>query len=824
LDRFVASALALVFLVGIPAELSAQSQTPSQPYLSNPVGYAGVGHYRQGAWGLVRSAITNPTAQPADVAVAVSFDRSPMIQFIRPTRLPPQSRRVVFLPLRPTDVPAGARSVEVTSLLTETTDSIETQLDREPGTLRIETSTPTSGMLSQAGAEDDFAIDASIAMRQSVGLGSRHAYLNSESMPLLAAGYDALDTLTISADTPALDSAQMAALRQWLIGGGKLWVMAEQVDPQFMRRLLGDDWTIDTIDKLPMTRFTIASEQHELDREFEKPVTMARVVHSDMEVLMEVRGWPAALRKSFGLGQILVTTVGPRAWYTERPEDELKRLRERRDHQRGRGGGGVEGGRVDDRIVETDPIQSLGRWFCRPAAEVAIDRAELTDYSRTLIGMSVLPRTPVALLLLVVAGLIVAAGVVLHRRGRLEYAAATATVLCIVVGLVMVFVGVAKRRSIPLTMAGVQFVQVAPQQQHGVVLGALTVYSPAEDKGPLKATKGGVVWPDTQHQQGEMLRMVWTDFDRWTWDNLKLPSGANLATTFRHVAALSEPVSVEVTLDETGIVGQLETGPLGELDDILLAGPSGNLAPRRPAGQPDTLVATPDDSLAPGQFIRAAVLSDVQVRRRRLLQRLLEETPGYPDQLTLLAWSSLIELGFTLPQDFVHRDATLVAIPVSLRRPPAGANVTIPGELLSFELARGDGLPASATAFDPNTLEWIPMNSGQTIAIRFLLPPEFRDLDVTGATLDLRIRAPSFDVSVGTWNQKTRKVTEVQATSSPLDRMIVSLPQSPDLQIDDAGGIVVVLDVKSPPGRSRFDEANVWQIRGVSLEVQGVAR
>src|SRR5690606_4351036 len=137
--------------------------------------------------------------------------------------------------LPPDDIPADARSVEIKSLLLDEFETAkEDALGRRhhDGLLRIETTRPTTAVLMDN--DDDASVDAVIAARLSSNLIKRMAYLRPDGLPPIVEAWAGVDQVVIAADSPVVGPAELLAMRRWLQGGGRLWVMLDQVDPAFV--------------------------------------------------------------------------------------------------------------------------------------------------------------------------------------------------------------------------------------------------------------------------------------------------------------------------------------------------------------------------------------------------------------------------------------------------------------------------------------------------------------------------------------------------------------------------------------------------------------
>src|SRR5207249_275234 len=142
-------------------------------------------------------------------------------------------------------------------------------------------------------------------------------------------------------------------------------------------------------------------------------------------------------------------------------------------------------------------------------------------------------------------------------------------------------------------------------------------------------------------------RMVWTDMDRWHWENLSLSPGLHLAP-FEATAQLAEPLSARVTFGPLGAAGKVNLGPCRNPEDAVLALPSRRNLAVRFAGLEGSFAAGPADQLAPGQYLAAGILSDVQRHRQAVYQQLLDRRPrtGYLLRPMILTWASPLDLRF----------------------------------------------------------------------------------------------------------------------------------------------------------------------------------
>ncbi|MAE65740.1 MAG: hypothetical protein CMJ18_15835 [Phycisphaeraceae bacterium] len=566
-------------------------------WLPGGVATSGLQFAREDTWTIGRSEIINPTDESGEFLLAISFLPTPYVQYTWKVWVPAQSRREVYVPIRAQEI-SEERGVDVEVMLDPDAKTVKA---REKGLMRLEKGRPAMGMLRDR--NDDPAAIAATAMRLGARQPRRIAYLRDRSVPPIFVGWEGLDSLVISHDAPNLDPAQMDALRDWLVSGGRLWVIAEQVDPALLARLLGDDWTCEIMDHVELNRFTIAGANASAELDFEVPVDMARVYAPGWEVIHEVRGWPASLVKRFGLGWVVVTTVGPRAWYEigweKKPDKPDKRVE-----------------------VPREPLRELGRIITRNYDKPPLPAGELAAFAAGQIGHKTLDRAWVGWILGTYVVLFAVSGLFLTRARRLEHSAWLGSGLAVVASLALVGVGVAHQGKVPLTIAEAQVARIVPHQHHAIVNGALAIYSPTEDKGPLKAEAGGGVWPNLSLQKGEQLRLRWDDVDKWVWDGLRLPSGAVLSARFRHTVGLEEQVSASIRFGPDGVEGRLVPGPFKKFEDSVLLTPRGQFAVSLKSDR--TFRIGTGDELGRGSYVGGTTMSNEQIRRQALLRKMFE--------------------------------------------------------------------------------------------------------------------------------------------------------------------------------------------------------
>jgi hypothetical protein len=775
-------ALAMTGLMLLPAK----AQSGESASFESAGGAAGLGFLRPDQWGLIRSRIRNSGDQPTELLAAVQFKDSDNIQFVTRTWVPPQSVREILQPVYLHTAPRSDRAVDIASILIDTARS-EQMRGREDGLIRLDMDEHAMAMVGSM--EGDDAISAVIASRLSSNLGKRLAYVNAGQLPALPAAYSAIRTLVLADPKIALTPERVHAIRSWLSAGGRLWLVLDQLPDDLGPTLIGNDWPIAVIDRLPITDLTLLGPRSSLQRQRDKPWDMVRVVAPGTRVLHTVDGWPASLTFGVGKGMVIVTTLDGAAWWTESKQP----------------GGEAEA---------TEPLAELGSvvYAAQPAAP--IDAQRFGSFVREQIGYQILGRTPVLLVLAALPAAVILSGLWLARRQQLErvgvIAAAGAVVLC----AVLIAMGAAQRRTVPLTVASAQWVQVAPGQNMAAVEAAISIYSPEADRGPLSGKAGGVLWPDMTGQAGRRLRMVWTDLDNWSWEGLELPSGAVRTAEATHVLTFDRRVNVTLTFGPRGIEGQLTPGPFEQLEDLVLATPVAAMAVRPDAD--GSFVVQPADQLPRGDYIAGVTLSQQQRARQDVYRSLLAGT-SYPAEPTLLAWAMSLELGLELSIEAQQHHTALVAFPVELTPVMPGQRVSLPAAFVPFTVVRGASNEGTTTLYSPTTREWIDTAQGATLLLRFQLPRQVLPLRIEGATLTFDLTARDRVIEVlRVADQQITPVARFDGASGP---QRVTLRADALGPLDGDGGLIVGLRIHDTQD---FSTSSVWRMIDARLDVEGV--
>lgn len=776
----------------------------------------GIRQYVSDAWGVLAADVRNASDEPAEVMAIFSPSRTSPEQYARKIWTPPHSLRRTWVPIRIPRVPIQTEQVEFFGSIDQSPDA-DVEMQREGQVwssvpLLIKHDRPLSGFIAPLREKEepervDYAYEALISMRNAKGKERGVAIINDRHLPTLPEAYDGLDVLVINNDRFAEDVAAMAAIRAWLNDGGNLWIMLDTVDLDGVGRLLGEAFSCEMVDRVELNSVQIEPVMplptitYTPPAQYEEPVDLVRVVVSDMEVIHTVNGWPAAFVRQVGRGHVVFTTVGAKAW-VKRP--------------------GVRAGRWDPRrSTDFAPIEQLEELpILRSRSRVSFETEEVVPHLSEQIGYSIVPRTRVfAILGAFCIGLAVVS-LSLARLRRVEYISWIAPAAAFVAALPLVWFGMRAQQTVPPTIAQMQLVEVADVGDRTTTTGVMALYQPNSGNVPLGAREGGVLVPEAAAALDVTRRMVWTDFNQWHWQNLRLPAGVQ-TMSYHRSGVLPELVEAVGTFTSAGFEGHL-TGSLESPNDAVIAIPG---QPLLAAEIEHGVVKTSSDNLLPkGSFIEGVLLSDEQRRRQSTYEHLLRETASGEDLITrptLFAWTSPMDTRFQLPKDARQVGSALWAIPLRIERPQPGAQLVIPSPFVTYRTARGPKNEGFSPLYDYRTGEWVYSKGDSRTWLRFQVPRGVLPITLNQARLTLDITAPSRTLDIIGINDG--QYEKVFTKSNPIGQITVDVTSPSLLKVDETGGFMLGVFVVGRADASKSERKAQWQIKSLQLEVAAEA-
>lgn len=802
----------------------------------------GTSVYVPNRWGIIHLSLKNPTADPLEVLATTYFEDEPTLQFGRRVWIPAKSQMQTWHPvLMPRGSDEGRERFDFRTLVMDAAQQREVLIRSDSGALqfdgllRANERKQVVGLIDHRGdsgsTESNALFDLMMCVQSSSIPNGQSTYLTDRMLPSDEESLQSLDQLVIADRRVSGDAAGLAAIRSWLFGGGRLWVMLDRAESPVLEKLLGDEFRCQVVDRVGLTtvRLETKAPNGNVARDttdYEQPVEFVRVIPSEVEVACTIDGWPAAFWKTCGEGRLLVTMLGSRGWFR-------KHIPVERGSSSGFGPLGTRppaaAGSAEQTwqspFVALRPMQEIAAEFFRPHSEPRLAQATLEPLVQEYVGYSIPARWQVLGLLLGFCGVIAAVGHWLWRRSRLEVLGVISPALALSVSLILVWLGWQQRQSVPAAVASVQFVRAIPGTDDIRVEGAVGLFAPDSGIATAGSKRGGRLLPDMTGLEGKTRRMVWTDLDEWHWEHL--PESAGLMNgTMRQSSALTERLEARATFGPEGLSGRLWASAARDPTDAILATRSGRIGvDLRDDG---TFVARSNAVFSAEQFLGAELLSDEQHRRQRVLMQLLNDPQrrDYPNEPQLLFWSKPWNLGFQYAQDRQMLGSALVAVPVTLERPPTGTEVSLTAPWLDFRETLGPDDLAPSGLWDPRRREWQEKIFPTTSWLRFQIPQVLLPVAVQRGRLMIQVAGPVVRLEVAGLRPNGQDVVPIKTWNDPVGTLSLELTDPELLTVAADGGFLLRVSAGDPKRLEQMTDpadpdarVSFWRIESLALEL-----
>jgi hypothetical protein len=835
-----------------------------------PAGPGGLYVYVPGQWGMVNVNVANPSKEPAELRCATYFEREPSLQFGRKIWLPPESRMKVSHPIY---VPDGYseptinyRSIVENSgkLVREDTSQV-----LHSGSFFTMLKRPITGLIEDLERETEDPknppYDLVVACRVKAGNTRQIANLQDDFLPPDEESYRPIDQLIISSSRVLNDQAGLSAIREWVGGGGRLWLMIDSVDPELLSAFFGDDWKGQYVDRTYLAEVKIEptiptlSNPSELIR-YDEPIPFVRVVTTPQEeVWYTVNGWPAAFWKTYGAGRVLVTTLSPKGWMGLNASTSAAAERARQENiQAARFGqeglpplkeepaapapppeppqpagrpGAMNPAAASNNPAETslfvpnEPMMRLASEFMGARPPEASVESLVAEQAGDYIGYKIPARDRVLGVLFGFVAALALAAIALWRTNRLQHLGWFVPLLALLAGGSLVWLGNQSRTSSPSALSVVQLINGIPGSHDYQSNGFGAVYSPDGKETELGSTQGGRVMLNMDGGSLANRRMEWTDLGKWSWVNLPQPPGQR-AMTMTRSGTTRKPFIADATFGPEGLTGQLQLGDAQGVSDAVISTTWGRIGVRL---SPDgTFVAAADDVLTSNQYLASQFLSDEQARRQKTLKKVLESVDSVARKVPvqIFAWSEPWVDGLVLDPQRTVKGSALVQMPLSITRPAPGVDYLIPSPMLPFRNQRGagpDGLTSSPIwNFVKN--EGADRDLPGTAWFVFEPPASLLPFEAVSARLRVDVSGPMGKLEIAGWKNGELKV--LKEWIDPVGQMELLIDDPEVLKVSDGGVLLRVSagDPARPELTQRKEDGKVikstWKIESLKIDLK----
>lgn len=792
------------------------------------------------SWGQVEFDVINRSTDARTFRLLTQYQGQTNLQYGRDLWMPGQSKLASWLTIGPvTNADDKTKTVEIQSLLYDQTNAADKTLGTLVRTTENEISktilAPYSPPRTSVALIHDALIENDVNLLKTEFENSiedrsevltflkvvRHeqsksqdvSFIRNRLLPSTVESYDGVEYVLLASNRVVEDIAGMRALRTWVEQGGRLWIMLDKVSSETVAALLGDLHDFEIVDQTSLTSikfqegpsnpYRAPEEAHVIDH----PVDFVRVLLNSGEPLYTVNGWPASFNIPLGRGSVMFTTLEGPGWFRKRTEQDGKSRFSNDAYM----------------PVALSPLRRVAfSWMPRPEPS-AFEPAALQPFLEEEIGYQIIKRDQVIQLLGgFCAGLAILA-ILLYFMRKTEHLGWIGPIAAVVIAAFFVQFGVSARSSVPTSVAMTQIVDAVAGSNDAQISGLVAVYTPEGSQQDLIIEGGGQFEPDRRGMSGQTHRMIRTDLDDYHWENVNSPAGIR-TTSFKKAFQLETPLEAVAEYGADGITGQINSKDFTEFNDAMLLTPQ----VRRMAisfSEDSQFQTGSTDVMGPTQFLASELLSDMQRRRQDMYQQFLAHPlPRHlENREVLLAWSNPMPLNFGLADGAQTGGSSLLILPIQFRQTPPNTQVVVPGPMIGYQNMVNDTEDAeSVPTYSNRSHEWVPVSSPADTHLRFQLPRSVVPMDVGSCLLTMKVNAPSRLLRV--LSGAGEKQVVLAEKNNALGTIQLPIDQAEHLQLDDMGGLHLILSVGETTQTQTSENRISWNVDYLELEVRGQTR
>ncbi len=811
----VQRAACLLCLLGLPFS-TGFGQEPAAHFRSKvrlgPREGVGLYRYYPGHWNTIQVRLTNSLDRDVVLRSSAYVGDDASLQSGRSQWFPAQSAMETSYPLWiPLPPQARPDSCQLQTQIFEFDGQSEQLVRDSTGKFTTTDLVPLCSLTAAAGfigpafdAANKFEEDALrqfvTAIRKQNQLPTTIHEIPDRILPALPEAYSPLESLIVADDRVCDDEAALSAIREWVTAGGWMWIMMDRVEATTVERLLGDRCDITEIDRVELNSFRLThrvrdDDVHFASEEHEQPIPFVRVSSASAKVEFQIDNWPAAFWLDYGAGRVLVTTLGARGWMSPP--------------------------RGNDPPLIAPAVDMTVKFFA-PKSRADHLPDELQSVVEGYIGYSIPERRWIVSLLGGFAAVLFFSVAALWYARRLEWMAIVTPGLGLAFGALLILTGFRNQHAVGATIGQLQVAEPVPGGDVLRVRGISGLYFPDSQMVPIAGQQGGRLIPDMTGLAGMNRRLVWTDYNRWQWENLQQPGGLRLAE-FTTSARMAAPVHVDATLGPDGVHGFLKQKLTTTPEDAILLTSSGRVGVKLDAT--GKFAAGPDDVLGAGQYLAADVLSDAQRRRSKVLETLLGGTTRgqFPRQPSIAYWTAPIDGGLRFGEGLQELGEALVLVPIEFHRPEPGVEIVIPAPLVQIREGYGPDGTVQRGLIESRSGEWQERSGPTTAWLRLQLPPALVPLELQSLNVVVRVTGKLGRLQLGDW--KDGGLHTLHSWEAPVGTLKTDLTDMSSLSVANDGTVHLFVsggEADRPEAASSVtDRKDYWRIESMEISVRG---
>jgi hypothetical protein len=653
--------------------------------------------------------------------------------------------------------------------------------------------------------ETFYAYEMVVGTRVDSSLSRICMNLENQPLPIALSDWTSFDVVVIGDPDALKDGASTTAIQQYLLNGGRVWIMLDRVDSGLVEPLFDNGQQCVIVDTVEMNHFLVdlngLMNFTEKDRTVvsEKPLVMKRVIQSGGRVTHSTDGWPMAIWYKVGKGELLLTTLDAKGWLQERTTQNSP----------------------DETFQSNFSVPLWGGTFSNnihaPRPELLFGK-EPPSYPLDRIGNPIVSRQLVSLVLCSFCGVLGLVGLWRWMVGELRWMGLLAPAIGIVASIPMLVAAQSLRQTMPNMVSILQLVEFGSKHP-GIIREKAAVFTNSNQNMELTCKVDGYATPSPGIASG-IRRLIVDDFQSWRMTNEAWPSG-----TWRYSTESSltkGPFEARASFTSKGVNIELPQEFAGKMEDIVVCQSPGIPTLVNAGEQSNQLLM--DGSLPAGgdRWTTAALVNEEQLRRAAIYRNIFEE-PGYnlrrPPSRVIYGWSGLYSEGPQWSLPFDRRGAALLAIPLVVTPPKTGEEIFIPHSMIDIVPPVGGAL---SSIYNSNLARWLDESNLDTRAgVIFELPGQVVPMEISKINVDLNVKAPKRKVRLYWTNgEKTIEIMAMNEPSIPWQGTIDDPLVLKDMMDGNLELRIEVLDNRDSASQAQGSFIT-WQLKHFRISVNG---
>ena len=564
-------------------------------------------------------------------------------------------------------------------------------------------------------------IDLAIAMRRQIGLPKVMTYISVMNFPVTAPTLLGIKRIFVGTGNSWLSGAQVDALRDWIIAGGRVWIdLAKASNRQLARTLLGGNYDLAYVETIRSASYPYRIHGHPRIIKTSRSRKLRCYFPGNSHVVVSAGGWPLVMRYSLGRGQVWLDAVDRRALLTPQGRAIPELWPATRE------------------FFAAKSVSQVPRYALRMAANA--------------IGYRVISRRSVMLIFGLLIGFVAVGGWILSRRGKGGMLGVFALAVALIASGTLYVLGRLERGPVPESESAVQVATVLSNDC--MISGEAAIFTPRQMTVSARISAPTYTyWNRFINSQRDCRFDYSPDQSSTNVRNLTIPSGKVvnvLYETFQHTA--QPDLLVHAAVNQDGFSGNFESKY--PIEHAVIAGPSGVMALQlgsANAGRSSFTSGT-DQILPAGQYMSGVLLSRSDQRQEKLTAALLAANPAHRPEL--LAWSDDIPPAWNVTKTKLHLCNTLMVLPFTPQLPPTGTAIAVPWPMVRMQIVRGPKGQMSAPVYNFDLHRWMADTTiSGPVYMKYSVPRLLRHIKATYAHLEFGITAPGRKVSLALYDR-----------------------------------------------------------------------